>query len=127
MPPIVCQWRSWRRQWKPRRSADAPLRCDKLFQTAWLCLSVEVDGAIINRVHSASSIAYSKVRRHALVAEFGPGHFPERWQLARHLVEQAFGTCRNFLARDKRNQFTQKFPFRPGVAARLNRLHELLH
>ena len=56
-----------------------------------------------------------------------PGQSLERRDFLRHLVEQAFDAGKAVLAGDIENQLVQKFPFRPRVAARLDRFHESLH
>ena len=63
--------------------------------------------------------------RHTRVAQPGPGQAVERRNFLRHLVEQAFDAGKTVLAGDVVDQFVQKFPFGPGIAARLDGLHEI--
>src|SRR5436190_16319583 len=68
------------------------------------------------------SISRSKVCRHAQVAEFCPGHFPKRGDLASHLIEQTFNARRGRFARNEKKQFGKELCLWPGIAWRFDRL-----
>src|SRR5208282_6311072 len=64
--------------------------------------------------------------RCARVAEARPRQTVERGHILRHFVEQTFNRQETVLTSDVIDQIMQKFPFRAGVAGRLEGLHEFL-
>src|SRR6266542_150040 len=75
-----------------------------------------------NSLHSKSYL-----NSHSQSTETRPREPAERRHLPGHLIEQAFDGHETVPAADVEHQFMQKFPFRPCLTARLDRLHEFLN
>src|SRR5712675_2198198 len=69
----------------------------------------------------------SAVNRDSEIAQAGPGQAAECRHFSRHLVERTFDAHETVSAGHVMNQLMQRLPFRPGIAARFDSLHELLN